>query len=153
MAFIKILKYNWYKTIPEMLTELESHDVGIDDFFKLERNVSFKFASIVKDVNTLQKEILIDKNYDISKFVSWVSHAFLPSVVYQLEEYGLPRMLAKKLYNAKVINFLDRSLNIHNTIEIFNKIGIEQIKDTVLLDSFDLYILEYFYDGIRINNS
>lgn len=152
VAFIKVLRDNWFKTIPELLSTLAPYDISIDEFFKLERNVSFKFASLLKDVNTLQKEILKDKNYDISRFVSWTSHAFLPSVVYQLEEYGLPRMISKKIHHSKVIDFLSRDLNIHNTIDLFNRIGIDNIRRRVELEEFDDYILEYFYDGIRINH-
>ena len=152
VAFIKVLRDNWYKSIPELLIALEPHDVGIDDFFKLERNVSFKFASLLKDVNTLQKEILKNKNYDISRFVAWTSHAFLPSVVYQLEEYGLPRMITKKIHNAQVINFLEQKLNIHNVIALFKSIGKSEILRRVEFDEFDKYILDYFFDGIKINN-
>src|SRR5690606_33019988 len=123
VEFIKVLSNNWFKSIPELLKMLEPYNVGIDDFFKLERNVSFKFASLIKDVNTLQKEILKDKKYDISPFVAYVSHAFLPSVVFQLEEYGLPRMISKKIQESKLINFYDSNLTIHKTIEIFNELG------------------------------
>lgn len=151
VAFIKILKDNWVKSIPELLESLEAFDVGIDDFFKLERNVSFKFASLLKDVNTLQKEILKTKNYDISKFVSWASHAFLPSVVYQLEEYGLPRMITKKIHKSNLIDFLDENLKIHDAIELFKKIGIDEINKIPDIDEFDKYIISYFYDGIKLN--
>jgi hypothetical protein len=152
VAFIKVLRDNWYKSIPELLVALEPHDVGIDDFFKLERNVAFKFAALLKDVNTLQKEILKGKNYDISRFVGWASHAFLPSIVYQLEEYGLPRMISKKIHNANVLNLLNPELDIHSTIELFKKKGKLEIINRVQLDEFDKYILEFFYDGIRINS-
>ena len=151
VAFIKILSQNWFRSIPELLKMLEPHDVGIDEFFKLERNVSFKFAALVKDVNTLQKEILRHKNCDISRFVAWTSHAFLPSVVFQLEEYGLPRMISKKIHASKLIDFYDTNLTIHRTIEIFNELGIETICKKVELDEFDKYILDYFYDGIKTN--
>jgi hypothetical protein len=153
VEFIKILRNNWFKSIPELLKDLEPHDVGIDEFFKLEKNVTFKFASLLKDVNVLQKELLKGKNYDISKFIAYISHAFLPTVVFQLEEYGLPRMLSKKIHNSRVINFYNQDLTIHNVIEIFNSIGINEIKKNVKLDEFDLYILEYFYDGIRVNRN
>lgn len=152
VAFIKILSNNWFKSIPELLKMLEPYDVGIDDFFKLERNVSFKFSSLVKDVNTLQKEILKYKNYDISRFVSWTSHAFLPSVVFQLEEYGLPRMISKKIHNSKIIDFYNSELTIHKTIEILNDAGINTILEKVELDEFDRYILEYFYEGVKVRN-
>ncbi len=152
VAFIKTLAGNWLRSIPQLLNELGPYDIGIDDFFKLERNVSFKFAALLKDVNTLQKEILKDKNYDISRFVAWTSHAFLPSVVYQLEEYGLPRMITKKIHQAQVINFIDPTLTIHGAIASFKLVGQAQMTRLVDLDEFDKYILAYFYDGIRINN-
>lgn len=152
VAFIKVLRDNWYKSIPELLISLEPYDVGIDDFFKLERNVAFKFASLLKDVNTLQKRILKNKNYDISRFVAWTSHAFLPSVVYQLEEYGLPRIITKKIHSTKVIDFLNRDLTIHSVIALFKSIGKSEIINHVNLDEFDKYILAYFFDGIRIYN-
>lgn len=152
VEFIKILAHNWNKSIPELLKELEDYDVGIDKFFLLERNVTFKFAALLNDLNTLQKRVLKDKQYDISKFIRWCSHAFLPKVVFQLEEYGLPRMISKKLHHSEIINFYDSELTIHSTIDHFNKIGKQAILDTTDdLDDFDKYILNYFFDGIRIN--
>lgn len=149
VEFVKILSGNWVKSIPELLKELEKSDIGINDFFKLERNVTFKFASLLKDVNTLQKRIL-KSNIDISKFIQLASYAFLPPVVFQLEEYGLPRMISKKIHLAKVIDLTNRDLTIHDTINLFNEIGIENIKKNVELDWFDKYILDYFFDGIRM---
>jgi hypothetical protein len=153
VAFIKILRDNWFKSIPELLYALQPYDVSINDFFQLERNVSFKFAALLKDVNTLQREILKDKGYDISRFVAWISHAFLPSVVYQLEEYGLPRMISKKIHDAKVIDFYNKELQIDGVIDLFRKIGKDEIMHKVVLDEFDNYILNYFYDGISIGFS
>ena len=82
-------------------------------------------------------------------FISRVSHAFLPSVVYQLEEYGLPRMISRKLHQYGLINFLDEELNIHKAIEMFHNIGKEKIF-SLFIDDFDKYIIEYFYDGITL---
>lgn len=154
VAFIKIIAHNWRKTIPELLKDLEDYDIGIDDFFKLERNVTYKFSSLLQDLNSLQKEILKSKSYDISRFISLCAQAFLPKVVFQLEEYGLPRMISKKLHNSNVINFYDSELTIHKAIEIFNQIGKQTVLEkTVDLDDFDKYILDYFYDGIKITNA
>lgn len=152
VEFVKILRNNWFKSIPQMLKELEQFEIGVDDFFKLERKVTFKLASLLSDVNILQKEILKDKNYDISRFVSLASHAFLPSVVYQLEEFGMPRMISKKIHSNKLINFYDKDLNIHNALELFNEIGLEKILSIQTLTPFDIYIIEYFYDGIKTND-
>lgn len=150
VAFIKTLSYNWHKTIPELLKALEKYDIGIDDFFQLEKNVTFKLSSLLKDVNTLQKEILPHKNYDISKFINWTSSAFLPTVIYQLEEYGLPRTISKRIHKQKVIDLINDT-NIHKAINDFNAIGLDRIVEKLDLDEFDIYILKYFYDGIRSN--
>lgn len=148
VAFIKALRDNWFKTIPQLLSDLEAYDISIDDFFKLERTLTFKFASLLKDVNTLQKEILKHKNYDVSRFISYISHAFLPTVVFQLEEYGLPRMISKKIHKSGVINFYDKDLNLHKSIETFNSLDIDYIVEKAKLTEFEKYILAYFYDGI-----
>lgn len=145
--FLKVLTNNWHKTIPQLLKQLESHDIFIDDFFKLERHVSFKFSAIVKDINILHKEI-VNNNNDISPFVSRVSHVFLPSVVYQLEEYGLPRMLSRKMHKNRLFNFLREDLTIHDVIFHFNSVKKEEFLYLPYFDDFDRYILEYFLEGI-----
>jgi len=150
--FIEKLSLNWSKTIPELLSLLSQKSIGIDLFFQLERNVTFKLSALLSDINILQKIIFKDKHIDIAPFISKISHAFLPSVVYQLEEYGLPRMLSKKIHRAKVINLEEEELTIHSVIDLFNELGIEYIKENVTtFDEFDLYILDYFYDGISHN--
>jgi len=150
VEFVKVLVENWGSTIPELLDELDEFDIDIEQFFKLERIAAFNLSSLISDINILQREIL-NNGTDVSHFISRVSHAFLPSVVYQLEEYGLPRMISRKLHQNGIINFLNDDLNIHNTIEIFHQIGKENIKAFDFLDTFDKYIVEYFYDGITIN--
>ncbi|MBD3216440.1 MAG: hypothetical protein GF311_27755 [Candidatus Lokiarchaeota archaeon] len=152
VAFIKTLSGNWHKSIPELLDELDEYDIGIDEFFTLERNVSFKFASLANDVNELQK-IILHNGQDISPFVAKLSHVFLPSVVYQLEEYCLPRMISRKLHNHGIINFLDDNLTIHNTIDTLLSIGIQRIFEENFLDPFDKYILRYFFDGVTLENN
>lgn len=154
VEFIKIIAHNWKKSIPELLKELEDYDVGIDDFFKLERNVTYKFSALLQDLNSLQKRILKNKSYDITRFIKLCSQAFLPKVVFQLEEYGLPRMISKKLHESNVIDFYDTELTIHSVIVQFNEIGKEMILErTKDLDKFDKYILDYFFDGIKITNA
>lgn len=150
VEFVKILFGNASKTIPTLLEDLNKKNINIDidTFFKLEKNVTFQLSSLASDVNILQK-IIFKNNIDISPFVSMLSHAFLPSVVYLLEEYGLPRMLTKKIHYANIINFNDKELDIHSTLDKFREIGIEYIKENVKeFDKFDIYILEYFFDGI-----
>ncbi|MEN6472389.1 MAG: hypothetical protein ABFD81_00045, partial [Syntrophaceae bacterium] len=69
----------------------------------------------------------------------------------QLEEYGLPRMISKKMQNSGIIDFEKTELTLHRAIETFNNIGKEHVlMKTMGLHKFDRYILDYFYDGIKI---
>lgn len=147
VGFIKVLSQNWIKSIPELLHELDQYDIGVDEFFKLERNVTFKLAATLNDINILQKRIL-DNPVDISPFISKVSHAFLPPAVFQLEEYGLPRMITKKIHNKNIIDF-ENEADLHLIIEKFKEITMVHLVDSVeSFDEFDKYIIEYFYEGI-----
>ena len=47
VEFIKIMAYNWSKSIPELLKELEDYDVGIDKFFLLERGMDQILAFLI----------------------------------------------------------------------------------------------------------
>ena len=149
VAFIKILSKNWTHTIPQLLKQLDEHDIDIDAFFKLERVVSFKFSALLADVNELQK-VILKKGFDVAPFVSKLSHAFLPSAVYQLEEYGLPRMVTKKIHQHGAIDFEDETLTLHKAIDKFKIVGRDAMLLESYFDEFDRYILEYFYSGITI---
>jgi hypothetical protein len=151
VSFIKILSKNWSSSIPQLLAMLDSVDIGIDDFFKLERHVVFKLSALLADINTIQGAILKEKKYDISSFVAKTSFAFLPPVVFQLEEYGLPRMISRKIHKAGLVNFEDQELSLHAAVSRLNEIGIEMIMAMVgNLGEFDRYLLAYFYEGIRV---
>lgn len=153
VGFVKILANNWRKTIPELLEELSLLDLGIDDFFKLERNTTFKLAALLSDVHTIYNRIIQSNPIDLTPAISKISHAFLPSVVFQLEEYGVPRMISRKINAAGIVNLEDHQVNIHDLIETFRGIGLDRLLRSVGdLDEFDAYILHYFYDGISHKN-
>ncbi len=145
--FIKIISKNWINSIPELFSKLEENAIPIDEFFTLERHVVFNFSSLLNEINELQKSIYPNEKIDISSFIQKISFAFLPSSVYYLEEYGLPRMLSQKIQNAGVINFENNQFE--HVLEKLKSIGFQGLTKNVKdLDSFDKSILEYFYDGI-----
>ena len=149
VAFVKILSRNWKAPIPELLGELNAFDIGIDQFFELERNTTFRLASLLGDVQTLYNRINRDSPVDVSVAISRLSHAFLPVSVYQLEEYGLPRMLSRKIHEAGIVNFERDELSVHDVIDELAGIGLDRIRRGVGdLDDFDVYILKYFFEGI-----
>lgn len=146
VRFTQVLSMNWSSNIKELIDLVEGID--IDTFFDLERQVAFKLASIINDINVIYQS-LYGNSIDVSSFVAKASHAFLPSVVYQLEEYGLPRMISKKIHASGLINFENESLTIHTCIDDFLSIGQESlISEVEGLEPFDHYIINHFYEGI-----
>lgn len=147
--FVKLLTNNWKMTIPELLEKMNGFNININDFFRLERNITFNMSSIFGDISLLYNKTFPSGNVDISSFIAKLSNAFLPAIVYQLEEYGLPRMIARKIDNEKIFDFTNNTKTLHETIEVLKDIGYDNIIKTVSsLDEFDQYILKYFYDGI-----
>ena len=110
------------------------------------RNVTFKLGSLLSDINTLQKRIL-NSDIELAPFIAKLSSAFLPRIVYQLEEYGLPRMICKKIQNAGIINFEDQDLKLDSTLVKLKKHSQEIINMKNFTD-FDKYIFNYFLEGI-----
>ena len=132
-----------------MLPLLQGCGVTIEKFFDLERNVTFKVATMLKDVNTLYNHIF-EEDVDVSPFIAKASHAFLPRLVYELEEYGLPRMVSKKIQEAGIIDLEDNTLPIHTVISHFNDLGRRTIKNRIHnLHPFEDYIIDYFFEGIQ----
>jgi hypothetical protein len=146
--FVRALSNNWTLSIPELLDQLSEQDVTIEEFFKMERNATFKLTALLNDINVIQKEIVPEHKIDISPFIARLSKAFLPSCVMGLEEYGLPRMLAKRIHASSLINFEEESLDLHSAIERLRKLKPEILAKIGELDSFDRYVLDYFFEGI-----
>jgi len=146
--FVKALSSNWSLTIPELLDQLSEQDVTIDEFFKMERNATFKLTALLNDINVIQKEMTPEHKVDITPFIAKLSKAFLPSCVMELEEYGLPRMLAKRIHACGLINFEDEKLDLHSAIKLLRDLKPEILAKTEGIDGFDRYVLEYFYEGI-----
>lgn len=151
VRFVKILASNWSLTTPQLLRELEQLGIGIERFFELEKIVTFKLTSLLNDVNVLQQSIL-RSNIDIGPFISKVSNAFLPPLVFQLEEYGLPRMLSRKIHYLGIINLERLDVELHDVLDEFTSLGTEhQLRLNSMFDPFDRYIFDYFLEGISLD--
>ena len=149
VKFVQILSLNWSMEIPELLDALNRYDISLDNLFELERNTTFKMATLLGDVGAIYNKMYPAQSVDLSPAVSRFSNAFLPTVVYQLEEYGLPRMISRKIQNAGILDLENPEDDIHDVIERFQVIGIDQLCNEVKgLDEFDQYVLKYFFDGI-----
>ena len=149
IRFVKILSKNWQMTIPEMLAEMKRKGVGIDinTFFEYERMVAFDLSSLLGKINTLLRYMRKDAK-DISPFIVRVTHAFLPKLVYELEEYGLPRMISRKIQNSGLIDLEQTDKSVNDILDDFHKVGYEKLREATSLSEFESYVLGYFYSGI-----
>lgn len=147
IAVTKALAFNWRLELPEVLRRLKLQGIDIEEFFQLERTVTFKLSALLSDANELYK-IIIDPNTDISKFIRNVSHAFLPGAVYHLEEYGLPRMISKKIDQAGMIDFSDPKIGLAAALDSLRALGPQAVGAIESMSRFDRYVIRFFFDGI-----
>lgn len=143
----KAIAYNWSRDLSQLIASLRNDGIDIDEFFKLERTVTFKLSALLGDTNELYK-MIISSSVDISAFVARMSRAFLPSAVYHLEEYGLPRMIAKKIHASGLIDFQAPNMDLLQALERFKYLGRDAILAIKSLDHFDRYVVRFFFDGI-----
>lgn len=146
--FIQGITHNWHKSIPELLDLFQNDEISIEHFFDLEKKVSFNLTSLLHNINAVAKRMLNLPNLDISPFITKVSNAFLPPIVFELEEYGLPRMLSRQLQNRHIIDLEKEGVSINEVLDEFREIGINRILETVELEEIDRFILSHFFDGI-----
>ena len=140
------MPYNWTRSIAEIYSELSG--ISYEDLFSAERYLSYNLCSTLSVINILKKS-LDSTSPDISLFIGKAANVFLPKLVFQLEEYGLPRMISRKIQDSGLINLEDDSVEISEIITQFNNIGREKIIHSLNnLLPFDEFIINYFYDGI-----
>lgn len=143
------LSTNWLLPTSAVISNLAQWGVSVDEFFSLERSVSFNLATTLALINAVRLE-LVEDSVDLTPFISRVSSAFLPKLVFQLEEYGLPRMISKKLSQAGLFDFEDDSKEITDIVAEFQQKGYEEVlKALPNHHPFDEYVLKHFFDGIR----
>ncbi|MEJ8563297.1 helicase [Yoonia sp. GPGPB17] len=146
----KAISNNWNLSLPQIVAGLKETGVDIDDFFKLERTITFKLSALLSDTNELHK-MIVDPDVDVSAFIGRMSKAFLPSAVYHLEEYGLPRMISKKIHASGLINFLDPQIDLREALERFQTVGLDEVLAIRTLGPFDRYVVRFFFDGITLD--
>lgn len=148
----KVMALGWKRGLAATISLAASRGIEIDEFFKLERDVAFKLATLLHDINAINRDIL-GSSIDISPFAAKAAHAFLPVLVYQLEEYGLPRIVSRKIQDSGLIDLESEEKSIHEAISEFSDVGHEKIGSIKSLDAFDRYVLGYFYEGIASSRS
>ena len=143
---------NYKESIQKITGELK---IDIYTYCALEKNLVYEGSKFLNDFNTLQKILFPEKNIDISSFVTKMSHAFLPKNIFYLEEWGLPRMISKKIHQAGIINLEDDNIPFENVIEKFKTeidkdFLIKTLKNEGSFFEFDDEFIKYFYEGLGI---
>lgn len=92
---------NWTRSIADIYSGLT--DISYEDLFSAERYLSYNLCSTLSMINLLKKSYN-PTSPDISLFIGKAANAFLPKLVYQLEEYGMPRMISRKIQDSGLIN-------------------------------------------------
>ncbi|WP_282148380.1 DEAD/DEAH box helicase [Algibacter lectus] len=148
--FIQVISKNWITSLPNLMLELKSEKLSIEDFFTLEKKICHNFSGYLNDFNILNEIINKDEFIDISNFAGKCSNAFMPSVVLELEEYGLPRMITKKINYCKLIDFESNEMNIEKAISLLKSVSEKGIleKCSKYLDNFDIYVINNFFENI-----
>jgi hypothetical protein len=149
VAFIKVVADSWTSTIPAMLRKLSNHGVTVEEFFKLERTVSYKMAALLGDINTIHARVSPNRGFDVSPFVYRLSHAFLPAAVYQLEEYGLPRMLSRRIHLSAIVDFEKADLSLPDALEVLETRRSEVYE--LFGSPAEHFMLDHFYAGVTVD--
>ncbi|KDU78535.1 hypothetical protein HMPREF1121_01389 [Porphyromonas sp. KLE 1280] len=147
--FIQALSRSWTQSIPEILGKVavDGIKIEIEEYFDLERMVSFDFISLLHSINAVAKRVL-PSNVDISPFIAKASNAFLPPLVFVLEEFGLPRMLSRKIQNTGILDLERNDISIDEVLDEFKLIGEKKIIEIADLSEVDQFILSNFFEGI-----
>lgn len=147
-GILKALSNNWDLAPPVIIQMMPTGFKSAEKYFDAERKMSFKFASVFALCVTVYN-CYYHKSIDISPCISRISNSFLPKLVYQLEEYGVPRSLSKKIVKAGLIELDDPNMSLADAIERFKEIGRDKLCESIPdKHAFEDYILEHFYSGI-----
>jgi hypothetical protein len=147
VRFLHIMSQNWKFDMRYILRQASRIDVDVEKFFQLERTISYKLSSLISDANVLHQCIVNDR-VDVSPFAIRVGYAFLPKLVYQLEELGMPRMISRKIHNSGIFSMEDFDLPVSVACEQLSQIGTSRLSKAIEASPFEEFIINYFVEGV-----
>ncbi|WP_300369704.1 DEAD/DEAH box helicase [Brachyspira sp.] len=153
LAYIDVISKNTYENIPNLIKIISEHkfgdkDFSLNNFFSYEKHITYTLHGYMSDLNILLLAISNEK-INLSGLVSRLATSFLNISIFQLEEFGLPRMISKKISESSIIDF-NKNIELYSVIQQL-KDNKDKIMEISTLDSFDRYVLKYFYSGIEQN--
>ena len=149
VSVIAPMSDSWNLTTRRLLESLERElGIGVDEYFKLEKDITYSVASLLQDCNAINMA-LHTNDVDLTPFINRLKVAFLPPRVYDLEEYGLPRMISRKIHSSGLLD-MEKDVSLDVILDELRRLGRDAIICKVSgLSEFDEYVLDHFFDGIR----
>lgn len=147
VRFLHVISRNWKLDMRNVLQQASNIDVDVERFFQLERTISYKLSSLISDANVLHQCIINDR-VDVSPFAIHLGYAFLPKLVYQLEEAGMPRMISRKIHNSGIFNMEAFDVPVSAACEELSKIGTSRLSEAIAASPFEEFIIDYFVEGV-----
>lgn len=147
--YMNNIVHAWDKSIPELINNIScdlNKEFTLNNFFDCESTLTYNITNCFADLNIIFCA-LSNEQINLSTQIKLFGNAYLPPLVYQLEEYGLPRVISKNIHNSNIINFNDIKLDISQVLNIL-KDKKKTIYSLKTIDKFDKYILDYFYSAI-----
>ena len=115
-----------------------------EDLFHAERYMSFNLCSTLNVISILKK-IIYPETPDISLFLAKAANAFLPKLVYQLEEYGLPRTISRKIKDIYYAYDMSKNLTKNQILEVYlNNFFVTYglVGEQIDFDYLEIHIIE-----------
>lgn len=149
--YLQIAPKAWKSELKDILQEFSDKGVSADKYFAIEKCATFSLASRIHDMSRAYNLVHSEK-VDLSPFITRLSSAFLPKLVYSLEEFGMPRTVSRKIQNSGVIDLERTDVPMNQLLREMQTIGAEELKQAIKCkDGFDAYIIDNFFDGIMPN--
>ena len=148
-SVVVLMSDTWNLTTKSLLENIEGElGIGVDTYFKLEKDITYSVASLLQDCNAINMALHVNDT-DLTPFINRLKVAFLPPRVYDLEEYGLPRMISRKIHLSGLLD-LEREVSLDIMLDELRSLGRDAVIHKVSgLSGFDEYIIDHFFDGIR----
>lgn len=151
VSFSKVMVNTWLKSIPDLLADLDGCDIGIDEYFHLEKTLSHEMPALLSDFQILYNRINPNETVDLTPAITRFSNCFLPSLVYTLEEYGLPRMLSRKIHSLKLFDFETERADVHSALmDLSLRLRENAPLLNATLSGFERYVVDYFLAGLAL---
>lgn len=147
--YIFTARYGWERGLKKTILELKEKNIDEYLYFYFEKFLSNDLVTLIRNHNIAYNLTHSEAHCKLDILMARFSSAFLPPLVFSLEEMGLPRGLSRRIHEAGLIDLERTDISMNKLLEEMQSIGMEEIIDTLKCkNTFDAYILKNFFKGI-----